>query len=99
MLKNDALAKGRFKRSPTRWQTKFGRWVAEFTVPAIVENLAHDPDLRITNQAVYEWLQGHAPQPARAIALVKMSRGRLTLEDIYHHPKQIRQLKEPGGQR
>ena len=69
MFRNEALERGRFKRAPDRWQTEFGRWVADFGVPRIVAGLADDPDLRVTNQAVYEWLQGHAPSPARAMAL------------------------------
>jgi hypothetical protein len=59
-------------------------------VPRIVDALGADPDLRVTNQAVYEWLQGHAPRPARAAALVKLSRGRLTLEAIYNHSLEVR---------
>ncbi len=73
MSRTDALVLGRYKRDPDRWQTEFGRWVADFGVPRIVAGLAHDPYLRITNQTVYEWLQGHAPHPARAMALVEMS--------------------------
>ena len=99
MIRNEALERGRFKRVPNRWQTEFGRWVADFGVPRIVAGLAHDPDLRVTNQAVYEWLQGHAPQPARALALVEMSQGRLTLEAIYKHAQEIRQSEGPGGPR
>ena len=100
MIREEALAAGRFKRDPDRWQTEFGRWVAEFGVPRIVASLANDPGLRVTNQAVYEWLQGHAPQPARAMALVEMSQGRLTLDAIYQHSRQIRQGGgDPGGPR
>jgi hypothetical protein len=73
-----------------RWETEFGRWVGDFGAPRIVKALARDPDLRVTNQAVYEWLQGHAPRPARAMALVELSGGRLTLEAIYEHGREIR---------
>ncbi|MBN1459156.1 MAG: hypothetical protein JXA57_06440 [Armatimonadetes bacterium] len=93
MNQQDALASGRFKRDPERWETEFGRWVADFGVPQIVKALARDPDLRVTNQAVYEWLQGHPPRPARAMALVELSGGRLTLEAIYQHGRQIHQLQ------
>lgn len=100
MFRREALELGRYKRDPYRWQTEFGRWVADFGVPRIVAGLAHDPNLRITNQTVYEWLQGHAPQPARAMALVEMSQGRLTLEAIYQHSRQIKQTDgDPGGPR
>jgi len=94
MFQHEALAKGRYKRVPSRWQTEFGRWVADVGVPQIVKALDHDPDLRVTNQAVYEWLQGHPPRPARAMALVEMSGGRLTLEAIYEHSREIRRAQD-----
>jgi hypothetical protein len=97
MFRNEALERGRFKRAPDRWQTDFGRWVADFGVPRIVAGLADDPDLRVTNQAVYEWLQGHTPRPARAMALVEMSQGRLTLEAIFQHSRQIKQSENDTG--
>lgn len=97
MFRREALVLGRYKRDPNRWQTEFGRWVADFGVPRIVAGLAHDPALRVTNQTVYEWLQGHAPQPARAMALVEMSQGRLTLEAIYEHSRQIKQSEGDTG--
>ncbi|MBN1460598.1 MAG: hypothetical protein JXA57_13775 [Armatimonadetes bacterium] len=97
MTQQDALASGRFKRVPSRWKTDFGRWVADFGVPQIVKALARDPDLRVTNQAVYEWLQGHPPRPARAMALVEMSGGRLTLEAIYEHGRTVRQSPSPAA--
>lgn len=90
MIRDEALALGRYRRDPMRWQTEFGRWVGDFGVSRIVSALAPDPALRITNQTVYEWLQGHAPQPSRAIALVQLSGGRLTLEAIYGHGRAVR---------
>lgn len=97
MFRREALVLGRYKRDPDRWQTEFGRWVADFGVPRIVAGLAHDPALRVTNQTVYEWLQGHAPQPARAMALVEMSQGRLTLDAIYQHGRQMKQSEGDSG--
>ncbi len=97
MFRREALELGRYKRDPDRWQTEFGRWVADFGVPRIVAGLANDPALRVTNQTVYEWLQGHAPQPARAMALVEMSQGRLTLEAIYQHGQQMKQSDGDAG--
>ena len=85
MFRHDALAKGRYRWVPTRWNTEFGRWVSDFGVSRIVSALARDPDLRITNQTVYEWLQGHAPHPFPAMVLVEMPGGRLTLDAIYQH--------------
>jgi len=97
MFQHDALAKGRYKRVPSRWQTEFGRWVGDVDIPQIVKALARDPDLRVTNQAVYQWLQGHPPRPARAMALVELSGGRLTLEAIYEHGREIRQSQDPAA--
>jgi len=94
MFRHDALAKGRYRRVPSRWNTEFGRWVSAFGVSRIVSALARDPDLRITNQTVYESLQGHPPHPSRAIALVEMSGGRLTLEAIYQNGRELRD--QPG---
>ena len=76
-----------------RRETQFGRWVVEFGIPRIVAELRKDPDLRITEHAVYDWLSGRrAPRPSRAAALVRISRGRLSLETIYRHPYECRQL-------
>ncbi|MCK4415117.1 MAG: hypothetical protein KAY32_16415, partial [Candidatus Eisenbacteria sp.] len=58
--------------------------------------LADDPDLRATKNAVYQWLQGRAPRPSRAMALVRLSGGRLTLESIYQHSREVRQSHERG---
>ena len=90
MIRDEALGLGQFRRAPDRWHTEFGRWVSDFGTSRIVAALAHDPDLRVTNQSVYEWLQGHPPTASRALALVAMSRGRRTLDAIYHHALEIR---------
>lgn len=73
-----------------RWETRFGRWVAEYGVAEIVKQLRSDPDLRVTKKTVYDWLRGHAPRPARAAALVRLSRGAITLDCIYRHVRQER---------
>ena len=99
MFRQDALAMGRYRRDPSRWQTTFGQWVSDFGVSRIVSALAHDPDLRVTNQAVYEWLRGYAPRPARAMALVELSGGRLTLEAIYDHARKVRRPPGDGRER
>jgi hypothetical protein len=52
MFRHDALAKGRYRRVPSRWDTEFGLWVSDVGIPRIVAGLAHDPHLRITNQTV-----------------------------------------------
>ncbi len=97
MFRSEALVLGRYKRDPNRWQTDFGRWVAEFGVPRIVAVLGQDPNLRVTKHAVYHWLKGYAPRPDRALALVEMSQGRLTLEAIYQHSREVRQSEGDAG--
>ncbi len=97
MFRREALELGRYKRDPDRWQTDFGRWVAEFGVPRIVAVLGQDPNLRVTKHAVYHWLKGYAPRPDRALALVEMSQGRLTLDAIYQHGRQMRQSEGDAG--
>ena len=80
-------------RALPRWHTRFGRVVGEITVPKIVAALDHDPDLRVTNKAVYAWLAGHEPRPDRARALVELSGGKLTLEMIYSQRRELAKLR------
>lgn len=84
---------GYCRRALPRWRTRFGRFVAETGVPRIVEALASDPDLRVTRQAVYSWVAGHEPRPDRARALVAMSEGRLTLETVYSHNRELARIR------
>jgi hypothetical protein len=44
MIRDPALALGRFRRAPDRWHTEFGRWVSDFGVSRIVSALAPAPD-------------------------------------------------------
>jgi hypothetical protein len=64
------------------------------TVPVIVRTLEPDPALKVTPTCVYQWVKGHQPRPARAQALVDMSDGRLTLEAIYSHPRELAELRQ-----
>lgn len=80
----------RTRRAPIRWDTEFGRWIADFGVSRLVAAFADDPDLRITRGAVYEWLRGHTPRPNRAMALVRLSCGRLSLQAIYNHGRELK---------
>lgn len=82
------------KGSLPRWNTTFGRWVREVGVTEIVSTLRPDPDLRVTDKSVYSWVAGHPPRPARAQALVDMSNGDLTLETVYGHARELRELQE-----
>ena len=63
MVRDEALALGRFKRAPARWETKFGRWIGETGVPRIVAALGRDPDLIRTVRGGGYVLEAPAPAP------------------------------------
>lgn len=70
------------KRLPSRWGTRFGTWVGEVSVAKIVVDLrrAGHP---ITSGCVYHWVAGRAaPTLPIAGAIVRISGGRVTYEDI-----------------
>lgn len=83
-----------YRRDPIRWRTRFGRWVSQMTVSAIVDELNRSPDTAVTPQAVYDWLNGRAPRPERARALVQLSGGEISLDDIYSHRAQVVEAKQ-----
>lgn len=83
-----------FPRSGARWKTRFGSWVGEVTVAQIVSHLQRDPELRVTESAVYHWLRGHAPNPDRARALVELSKGEISYDAIYSHRKELREAEK-----
>jgi hypothetical protein len=85
------------RRALPRWHTRFGEAIGDLGVPKIVAALAPDPALRVTPTAVYEWLQGHTPRPERARALVELSGGRLTLDMIYSHNRELAVLRGEAG--
>lgn len=88
-----------YPRERRRWTTTFGRWVADYTVPRIVAGMSSRPETKVTPKAVYEWLRGRSPHPVRAQELVRLSGGRLTLDDIYRHPVELEGLSAPAGRR
>lgn len=90
-------ADGYCRRALPRWHTRFGQAVAEIGVPTIVDALKADPETRISKTGVYEWLQGHSPTTERAEALVRMSAGRLTIEMIYSHKRELVQLRRTAN--
>ena len=78
------------RRIDERWRTPFGGWVARVTVAAIVNELGKNPDLAVRPSQVYAWIAGiTVPRPRRAMALVEMSAGALSLEDVVTHQEQI----------
>ena len=72
-----------------RWGTRFGSWVQEYTAARILEGLAQagEPTARAS---VSHWVSGHcAPRPSKAVVLVRLAAGRLTLEDVYRHREEV----------
>ena len=82
-------------RRASGWRTKFGAWVGVYGVG----RLARDVGLAVYRQplrpaAAYRWVWGtRQPRPAVARALVRLSSGALTLEDVYG----LRQAGEKGA--
>ncbi len=70
------------QRVQRRWKTTFGSWVMDYGVRRLVRGLeAHGQP--VTEKAVYHWISGrHAPRGGHALAIVRLSRGRLSLEDV-----------------
>ncbi len=83
-----------YQRDAIRWRTRFGSWVGQVTVSAIVSGLSSDPELSVTRGAVYQWLRGHSPTATRARALVKLSEGRLSFDEIYSHREELKELAQ-----
>lgn len=79
---------------PGRWQTRFGRWVSARGVTHIVGDLGRI-GVPVTSHAVYNWIAGSSlPHPTRAIALVRISNGALSLDDVYGHIPEVRALRD-----
>jgi hypothetical protein len=78
------------RRDPLRWRTRFGSFVSSHTVVALRRDLcaaghATQP------QTIYSWVRGLSlPEPARLVALLKISRGRLRPEDVVTHREEVR---------
>lgn len=86
-----------YHRDETRWKTRFGSWVGQVTVAAIVSELAGDPRTRVTPNAVYQWLAGHVPDYPRARALVDYSEGAITYDVIYSHADELEAAREEAS--
>lgn len=67
--------------------TKFEKWVKEFGVGALVIAIRDKhPECAVTYSAIYQWLRGeHEPRPKKMRALVSVSQGAITLQDIHDH--------------
>lgn len=68
-----------------RWATPFGQWVIRQTVPEVARQLAGQGH-PVTRRTVYAWVHGTtSPRVQVASALVKISAGALSLEQVYEH--------------
>src|SRR6267142_1318741 len=77
------------KRSPTRWRTRFGSWMDGVTVNGVLSGLeqAGHP---VTKCVAYQWLAGRSsPRLPVARALLRLSGGSITLDDILGHRAEV----------
>jgi len=67
-----------------RWGTRFGSWLRDYGVPRLCT------DLSITKNSVYDWVRGStSPDPRNAIRITQLSKGRVSLEDVYRHRAEL----------
>lgn len=71
-------------RHRSRTRTRFSAWVGEVTVGGVVDAMhAFTP---IGPKCVYSWLSGQTePRLTTATYIVRVSGGKVTLEDIVQH--------------
>lgn len=71
----------------TTTDTKFSHWLKDFGVANVVAEMnKRGRDVGVTLSAVYQWeRQEHEPRPKKQRALVEISGGKLTLQDIADH--------------
>lgn len=78
-------------QDPHRWRLPLGRWVSRYGVTRLA------PQLSVTPHAIYDWVAGRrVPRPPCAAAMVKLSRGAITFDDIYRHRTQMERLSSGG---
>lgn len=69
------------------WSTPFGAWVREFGTAKLRD------ELQVTKSAVHSWVRGIVlPRPAKALRMVELSEGKLTIDVIYHQPATVAKL-------
>jgi hypothetical protein len=71
------------------WNSRFGSWVRSYPVSRLIVDL-EVIGLAVTRPAVYQWISGRTtPQLRRAHAMVQLSGGSISLDDVYAHRSQI----------
>lgn len=85
-------------RTSPGWSTPLGRWMDSIGgVGPLREQLAAKgcPTSPFTP---YKWLEGrHPPSDFYAIAMIEISEGRLTFQDIYGHRAALGKMPHPKG--
>lgn len=77
-----------------RWQTPFGRFVAEYGVRTLSARLGKNPDTGVTPTAIYDWISGrHVPRPQIALEIERLANGRISLVDIYRHRTELSRIR------
>ena len=79
--------------------TPFAVFVRRIGARSIVLTLSRDYHLPMTQRSVYRWLTGaRTPRPVFARAVVSLSHGALTLDDVYRHSEEARKNeRHPEG--
>lgn len=76
-------------RKRARWETAFGSFVEDFTVPRLCLELeAHGAP--VTASSVFKWVSGEcSPRPSHACVIVAVSGGRVSFEDLYRQRSEV----------
>lgn len=79
------------KRRNPRWKTRFGSFVSRHTVARLCRDLNAALGYPTHESTVYGWIRGDScPRPDRALAIVAASGGRLRVEDLLQHRREVR---------
>lgn len=76
------------RRIPGRWKSKFSRFVFDYGIVSLSE------DLDVRPSAIYQWVSGATmPRPIHAENIRRLAGGQgisLTIDEIYRHSRQRR---------
>ena len=82
-------AASRRRRAERRWSTRFGSFIDFYSVKGLLAALKAR-GLPLDKFTLYGWLSGDRdPRPNHALALVEISRGSLSLDDVYSHRRSL----------
>jgi len=85
----------RLRKDPRRRRTRFGRFIDGVGVGRLAQEL-EGLGVGVSRHALYGWLSGRIrPRPEAAMALRRLSKGELEIEDIYRHHDRMRKTR-PG---